>query len=151
MRVRIAACNYLNLRIILNTKRNPYIKLILYSSNPSEEIFFTVIMNTVFIVKIISLKQKKTIRNIHISYTVFLFLPVHFACGWAVFSKQVCSLSVFALHLAYWWCYSTDYVSSTACEGTPFTLPVSYEWGVRFHIIFVINWKIWQQSVSIML
>lgn len=150
MRVRIVACNCLNLRIILNTKRKPYRKLIPYSSNPSEEIFFTIIMNTVFTIKVISLKQKKTIRNTHVSYMVSLFLPVHFACGWAVFSKTGLFF-VFALHLAYWWCYSTDYVSLTAREGTPFTLPVSYKSGVRFQMIFVINWKIWQESVSIML
>ena len=135
MRVRKVACNCLNLRIILNAKGNPHIKPILYSSNPSEEILFTVTMNTVFIIKVIYLKQKKTIRKTHISYMVSLFLSVYFACGCAVFSKtDMFFIFVFALHLAYWWCYSTECVCLTACEGTPFTLPVSYELGDSFHI-----------------
>lgn len=81
MGVRVVACNYLNLRIILNAKGKPHINQILYSSNPSEEIIFTVTMNTVFIIKVIYLNQKKIIRKTHISYTVSLFLPVYFACG----------------------------------------------------------------------
>lgn len=81
MRVILVACNYLNLRIILNAKGKPHIKPILYSSNPLEGVILTVAMNTVFIIKVNYLNQKKTIRKTHISDMVSLFLPVYFACS----------------------------------------------------------------------
>lgn len=81
MRVIFVACNYLNLRIILNAKGKPHIKPILLSSNPLEGVILTVAMNTVFIIQVIYLNQKKTIRKTHMPDMVSLFLPVYFACS----------------------------------------------------------------------